>query len=492
MLIIFFLLTIDPRYHTLNSLITELDSINNRFPDITYLETIGYSTKDSLPIIALKISDNASIEEDELAILYIACHHAEEILGIEICMYMINDLISQYGFDPVKSAWINDYEIWFVPLMNPEGHAVVMNSIDTTWRKNKRDNNNNNFFDLNADGVDLNRNYNFYWSSGGSGDSTSEYYRGPYAFSENETQAVRDLCINQNFTFAITYHSARTGLGEIIYYPWHGNGAYSPDVLVIRDIAGSMAHLIVNDAGNGYYNAMVGYGLDGKARNWMYGVCGTFPYNIEVSTTTIQPGWMVDDICARNMIGAYFLLDRIGYSMLTGHIYDSETQEPLRAEIIVKNYYAPSLPARMSDKAYGRYQRVLLPGSYQIEVRKPGYLPYINSNINVTESTSTMLDILLTPMEGEKTIDWCQTLIPLVNPGVMNEMSIYVKNPMLYSKIKVIDVCGRTVRTFFNPSSNRIYWNLRDQSERRVPNGVYYLVAENGDTRETAKFVIYR
>src|SRR4030043_247006 len=174
MMFLLFIFTIDARYHTLDEIITELGSINDRCPNITHIETIGYSTNDSLPVIAFKISDNASVEEDEPAILYIGGHHAEEILGIEICMYMINDLVNQYGVDPVKTSWIDNFEIWFAPLMTPEGHSIVLNSIDTTWRKNKRDNNKSGTFELGSDGVDLNRNYNFYWSNGGTSDSSSE------------------------------------------------------------------------------------------------------------------------------------------------------------------------------------------------------------------------------------------------------------------------------------------------------------------------------
>lgn len=492
MIFLLFLLTIDPRYHTLEEIADELDSINSNHPDITCIETIGYSTNDSLPLIAFKISDRASIEEDEPSVLFIGGHHAEEILGVEICMYMINDLVDQYGIDPVKTSWINDFQIWFVPLMNPEGHTIVMNAIDTTWRKNKRDNNHNGTFELNADGVDLNRNYNFYWSSGGTVDSSSEYYRGPYAFSENETQAIRDLALKHRFTFAITYHSARTGLTEIVYYPWNGNGKYSPDIMCIRNIANEIAHLIINDAGTGHYNAMVGYGLDGKARNWLYGVCGTFTYNIEVSTTTIQPGWMVDDICARNIVGAYFLFDRLRYSLLCGHITDEETGQPLSAEIIVKGHYDPDLPARTSDPQFGRYQHVLLPDTYEIEIRKPGYVSYINEDVEVNNNGMTVLDLSLKAIEKELNRGWGRSMIPLITPGIMHEMSIYIDDPGSFQVIKVIDVNGRTVKSFINPAMNRIYWNLRDQQEREVPNGVYYLVGQKAETFETAKFIIYR
>ncbi|GAH96518.1 unnamed protein product, partial [marine sediment metagenome] len=267
------------RYHTFDEVAYELDSIANHFSSITLLDTIGYSTCDSLPIFAMKISDNVNVNEDEPEVLYIACHHAEEILGVEICMYMINDLVSNYNIDSTITHWVDNREIWFVPLLNPEGHSIVMELIDTTWRKNKRDNNNNGVFDLDYDGVDPNRNYDFYWSNGGSSNPPSEYYRGPAPFSENENRAIRDFCVSHNFVFCNTYHSARTGLGEVVYYPWRcDGGGYSPDYPFIREVGDSIARRIINDQGNGHYLLLVGLGLDGRARNWLYGVCGTFTY----------------------------------------------------------------------------------------------------------------------------------------------------------------------------------------------------------------------
>ena len=92
-LILLSLINIDPRYHTLDEVAQELDSIAQYYPEIAHLDTITYSTTDSLPVFVIKISDNANIEEDEPAVLFVACHHAEEIFGVEICMYMVNDLV---------------------------------------------------------------------------------------------------------------------------------------------------------------------------------------------------------------------------------------------------------------------------------------------------------------------------------------------------------------------------------------------------------------
>ena len=55
MALILFIITIDARYHTLDEIAVELDTLARDYPAITQLDTLGYSTQDSLPIFAFKI-----------------------------------------------------------------------------------------------------------------------------------------------------------------------------------------------------------------------------------------------------------------------------------------------------------------------------------------------------------------------------------------------------------------------------------------------------
>jgi hypothetical protein len=371
---------IDPRYHTYEEVVAELDSIASAYPNITRMDSIGISTTDSTIIWALKVSDNPLIEEDEPA---------------------INDLVTRYGIDPQVSAWVDSTEIWIVPIVNPDGHEIVMTEIDTIWRKNTRDNNGNDTFDIDYDGVDPNRNYDFNWDMGGSTNPSSEYYRGLYPFSELETQAIRDLSNDQYFIFAVNYHSARTGQGEIIYYPWSWSGQHSPDHPAISQVADSMASLIINDAGTGTYVASAGPAtMGGLARNWQYGVKQTFGFTVEVSTSCTPPGSLVNDICERNLVGAYYLIDRVYGSSITGCITDSATGEPLEAEVRILEAYDPDLPSRLSDSIYGRYRRILVPDTYTVEVVKVGYAEVTIPNVVVFEDEPTILNVQLT------TIPW--------------------------------------------------------------------------------------
>ena len=395
---------LDPRYHTYEEMVAELDSLVTLYPHIMRVDSIGVSTQDTMTIWAVKISDNVDVEEDEPSILYHGVHHAEEVLGLEICMYMMHDLLSRYGFDSHVNWWVDNIEIWFVPLMNPEGHKVVTDGLDVTFRKNKRDNNNNGLFDFvpeiggDIDGVDPNRNYDFNWDRGDTNWS-SDYYRGPAPFSESENQAIRDLALEQRFAFAILYHSARTGTKEVIYYPWRWGDKHPPDFPIIMDTAERVAELVGRDDGTGNYTPWCSSLRAPFARDWFYVRTGTIPILIEVGST-IQPlGKDVDKICERNRVGAYYLLDRVLEGGITGCVTDSITGEPLEAKVDILEASGGILSPRKCDSQYGRYRRILLPGSYTVDVSKVGYRGKRLSDIIVNPSRPTVLDIALAPLQ---------------------------------------------------------------------------------------------
>ena len=509
------IILIDPCYHTYDEAVQELDSIATLYPTITKLDTLGVSTQDSLPILAIKISDNPGIKEDEPSILYNGIHHAEELLSCEVSLFLLNDLVSKYSVDSAITYWINNTEIWIIPILNPEGHNVVMTGLDTIWRKDKRDNNNNGFFDLDSDGVDLNRNYDFNWEFGGSPDPTDEYYRGPYAFSENETRIIRDLTLENHFVFDICYHCVRTGQGELVYYPWRWGTQFSIDYPFIKKIADTLASKIINDAGNGTYVPIYGYATEGSARNWLYGICGTFAYTIEVSRSCYPPGNLVDSICIRNLAGAYYLLERTFGSSITGIITDSITNQPLVAEIRIIDYYDSTLAPRLSEPLYGRYHRILNPGTYSIQFLKNGYETISFGTVVVLPGIPKILNVKMKPLAIEevqnskfKIQNSKLTLYPnpfskktdirwqIANSRLQNA----VRQPSAISNqlsvsLKIYDASGRLVRQWDYQTmrlSDQVVWHGDDDLGCPVPSGVYFVQLEAENYRQTANIILLR
>src|SRR5690606_3410461 len=117
---------------------------------------------------------------------------------------------------PAVKKMLANRELWFVPVVNPDGYQYTFES-ERLWRKNLRDVNGNGETEA-GDGIDLNRNYPERWGydeQGSSSDSVNETYRGSRPASEPETRANVKLFDKAKFRFAISYHS----FGPLLLYP---------------------------------------------------------------------------------------------------------------------------------------------------------------------------------------------------------------------------------------------------------------------------------
>nr|MCS5550033.1 M14 family zinc carboxypeptidase [Gammaproteobacteria bacterium] len=109
---------LDDRYHTYDEIINLVDSLSSieSYQDWFMVDTIGYSSQDNIPIIAVKVSDNVLSKEDEPRALFIGQVHAEEILGVEIVLDLMMDLLDPRPEDFNHMNILKSYlEIWIVP-----------------------------------------------------------------------------------------------------------------------------------------------------------------------------------------------------------------------------------------------------------------------------------------------------------------------------------------------------------------------------------------
>ena len=127
--------------------------IHAKYPDITEVKSIG-KTLEGRDILAIKISDNAKMDEQEPTVLVNAMHHAREVMTPEITTDMVEYLTSNYGSNAEVTAWVDNTEIWVIPMFNLDGNNKMWTE-DSMWRKNTRD----------GHGVDINRNYPTGWNS---------------------------------------------------------------------------------------------------------------------------------------------------------------------------------------------------------------------------------------------------------------------------------------------------------------------------------------
>ncbi|MBE0662767.1 MAG: carboxypeptidase regulatory-like domain-containing protein [Bacteroidales bacterium] len=408
-------LTDIPGYRTYPVALAELQQIANTYPAICKLYDLGDSRGKQYydggnnnyvnyqhDIWALKVSSNVELDEDKPAVFYMGAHHAREPLSTEVTFYILNHLLQQYGTDPDITNSINTKEIWFVPIVNPDGHKIVLDQIDQNWRKNIRDNNSNGqltpgSFSTYPDGVDPNRNYGWEWGGqGSSATPSSMLYRGPSAFSEPEVQAMRDLMLDRHFVAGITYHT----YSQLVLWPYgYVSNAVAPDATALAALGTQMAQTIPKLNGGTYtpQPSWALYPAAGVTDDYAYGEHGIFCYTIELATQFIPPQSQVIQICEDNLEAALILLERVDQSTLTGLVTDATTDEPLMAEVYVEGMDNTGLYREpyKSNEDFGRYFRLLPDGNYTVTFSLFGYLPQTFQNVTINSSGQTVLNVEL-------------------------------------------------------------------------------------------------
>jgi hypothetical protein len=251
-------------YHTYNETVAELDTFHLLFPAITTDKINIGTTIEGRTIWAMKISDNPDIDEDEPEVCYTGLIHAREPITIELLLYFMNYLLNNYSYDPEITDIINNRELWFVPIINPDGYVYNQTKYPLgggMWRKNRKNNGDGTY------GIDLNRNFGYMWGYDNIGSSPytgSETYRGTAPFSEPETQAIRDFINAHDFVIALNYHS----FSNLCIYPWGYETKYPEDYLIFKEMGDSMS------AYNGYIPGpgwVTLYSTNGDSDDWEYG-----------------------------------------------------------------------------------------------------------------------------------------------------------------------------------------------------------------------------
>ena len=150
--------------------------------------------------------------------------HAREHLSADFIVYLIKVIDNNFMYYNNLENFPN---ICFVPILNPDGVEIVFNGYNAIKNIKIKENLQNilnsrdcNLYKSNARGVDLNNNFDAKFDFQDNTKKPScNGYPGKFAFSEKETQSIRDLTIKVKPIFTISYHLK----GEEIYYDFYQN-----------------------------------------------------------------------------------------------------------------------------------------------------------------------------------------------------------------------------------------------------------------------------
>jgi hypothetical protein len=393
---------IDDTYKDNHRVEALLRGYHRKYPAVTDLRSVG-TTHQGRTIWALRVTDNPKRDEDEPALLLNGAHHGDELLSVDYTLDALQQVLEHQDKPRIK-RWISKFDLWFVPLVNPDGNYTTIHRAcsPNTGRKNGRDLTGDGRFEID-EGVDLNRNYPFRWHYLGEVGSKSiprhHHYRGEQPASEPEVQAMIKLANKYHFLGALTWH---TNAKKILSpYTIRKVKNTRPDVPWL--VAETMQRAMRAPKRYEFKVAKDLYPVDGVDQDWHFFTHGTLAYIIEgthhnpqsmkVRALSVKVG--------RPIFGA--LLDRLlDGPGVYGTVRDA-AGKPLQAEAMItqiKTYEGERWTSRAHD---GRYDRVLpRRGRYTLRVRAPGYRT-VNKKFRVGRER-LRVDVVLTreiPAEQE-------------------------------------------------------------------------------------------
>ncbi len=315
------------QWHNSSEIDEELALWNAAVPELIDWFVIGQSFQGK-NLTCVRIT-NEQITEQKAKSFIVAEHHAREQITVEFALRFILYMVNGYGIDPLITEYLDTIEIFVIPALNPDSLNLVVDGGNHWLRRNMRPYNadgddetdEDSWEDVDGDGyissfelyekpadfinpvefwyegidndgdglvnedyvglVDLNRNYPTGFGEGESSDNPdSDVYHGEYAFSEPETQALRDFVEQHRFAMAYSLHS---GINTT-YLPTNPYG-YFPETTLYWDILDDYDEILPPGFNEvyGYTATKLASANSGMWDEWMYYERGcTAPVTFEV------------------------------------------------------------------------------------------------------------------------------------------------------------------------------------------------------------------
>lgn len=343
-------------YHSYDSMVSELEQLAASHPEICALHDLGGTSDADKRIWGLKISDNVNQEEEEPSTVLTGGIHGNERPAPEQVIYVLNHILDHQDEDDVAEL-IASTQMWFLPILNPWGHDA-----------NRR---------TNANGADLNRSFPESWSIGSP----------DLPFLEPEIQTIIEGFLDKriHLVAGMDYHTA----GEYYMYPYAHTTKPTVDFDVISALSDAMGEAANYTSGN--VADLMG-ACDGCSMDYNYGSSGRLYFGVELGTSMAPPASQLEALCSRNLASAKLLLNRVLHATVTGHIkYDCE---PAVGTVFVEDIDSPTAIRNPieSDPTFGRYYRMLMPGTYTITYTHDGE-EIVKDGIIVDDSGQTVVEV---------------------------------------------------------------------------------------------------
>lgn len=411
-----------------DEVVNKLDSMRLQYPTLISQKFSIGTTGEGRSIWTVRVTRNPDAVTGRPQAWYHSLIHAREPESMQHLIYYMYWLFENYNIDPIATYILNNRELYFTPVLNPDGYVYNQTTNPNgggMWRKNRR-NNGGSF------GVDVNRNFGIYqfWNAPNGGSSTSpssDTYRGIAPFSELETQAAMNFINARNVQTVFGAHT----FGNYIIKPlaWQ-DPIPSPDDHKFNEYMADMsAH---NHYTTGFASQTVGYQVRGGADDWYY-------------NDSVHPG--------------HHIMALTPETGLTGFWPTQAEILPLAQEMLfpdqymalIAGAYVYPLSSTLNKNIYTQGEA----GTYKLKFRNKGVMTANNVKIQVT-SPSAHVTIPVTEFSYPSLASFAQdssTFNFTVSGGAPNNyaiplvLKIKLDTSIIYTQTKYI-LIGNGIATF--------------------------------------------
>ncbi|XP_008303752.1 carboxypeptidase M [Stegastes partitus] len=358
--------TLDFRYHSNQEMEQYLLQVNASNPDIAHLYSIGQSVLGrELWVLALGVrprSHTVGIPEFK----YVANMHGNEVLGRELMLQLVDDLVRGYRNNETWSLQIlNSSRVHVLPTMNPDGFNVADTHCQFSQGR------------LNHNNIDLNRNFPDAFAGLRKQQQLNEDKR------EAEVRAVMGWLRTETFVLSANLH----GGALVASYPYDNGGSelvggasVSPDDDVFIHLAKVYSHNhasmhrgdVCHDSRpflDGITNGYQWYPLSGGMQDYNYVWAQCLELTLEVSCCKFPPAAQLPALWTDNRKSLLAFMKQVHLGV-KGRVFDGSGVPVQNAVVEVKG--RRNLCPFRTDR-HGEYYRLLLPGNYSFTVTYPGH-----------------------------------------------------------------------------------------------------------------------
>jgi hypothetical protein len=444
-------------YPTYEAYVGMMTQFASEFPEICEMHSLG-TLESGREILALKISDNVGERENEPKFLYTSSMHGDETAGFPLLLRLSDYLLCNYDNDDRVARLVDNIEIWINPLANPNGTYRNDNS---TVNGATRGNGNN---------LDLNRNY-------------PDPDDGPHPDGrdyQEETVIFMDFAERERFNISANFH----GGIELFNYPWDTFSELPADVEWWLCLGRAYADTVHVHSPNGYFDAFDNgltngfewFEVRGGRQDYMIYNFGGREFTLELSNRKLLDSEDLPDIWEYNFRSMLNYLEEADKG-LRGIITDSETGEPIEAEVFIEGHDELNSQVN-SSLPFGGYFRYLAEGDYEVTYSSEDYKSETIST-SLAKGEQLTQDVELTP----RSVSNKNQELENVKLWVDNNL-LYFDTPFNAFDIRLVNTAGKFILSKSKTDNSAI------SLPESLVSGVYFVEINYQNTRRVVKVIL--